>query len=298
VHLGLVQVHRGHTAEAVALLSATVAAREARWGPEHPELVVPLATLAEAYIAASDGTAARASAQRAVAIARTSFGDRHPQTIGALGGLGYVCQTLGDNAGALAAFGEAVALSREVHGPHDIETGRLEIRLADALGAAGRLDDAIAAAEHALVVVRGAHPDESTPVADAMHYLARIEAARGDPDADEHFAEAARIFTALGDVETAIAVVNARAESAMRSGDVALARRLLDENLARQRELGTGGINLAATLYVLAKASVGHRPAAELRPMAEEARRLSVDAGLDADAIAAIDELLGELAAG
>ncbi|HWB77289.1 MAG TPA: serine/threonine-protein kinase [Nannocystaceae bacterium] len=159
---------------------AAIERLETEYGPEHPDLVVPLLYHGEVLAMLKRRDEADALMQRALAIAETAYGPDHPQVAVALKLTGFEALDQGRNAEAKAAFDRAYEINEAAFGPdHPAVFGALGMRMAP-LSREGKYAEAIAIGEEALRRVERNLPELHYSRAATMQNLSNVYHASGD----------------------------------------------------------------------------------------------------------------------
>jgi tetratricopeptide (TPR) repeat protein len=205
-----------------------------------------LATTLNAYALALDKhgqhDAARATWDEVLAIARELRDD--PSIASTLNNLGAAMERGGDVEGAIRHYREALAIQDRIGEVKEQLAFLGNLRLAYLK--LGRRDDSLHTVRRILAIQQ--RIDNQPGVAEALHKLADTLAHDGiTPEADEHYATAIAIDTALGDTRWAAFTEIARAEAWSSSGDHVKALAFGEHALGLLRELGNGA-DLASAL--------------------------------------------------
>lgn len=184
-------------AEAIADYRASLAIRQQRLRPDHPQLIASYGALGTAYTIARQHRQALPWLQRALESTRRINGQVHDDTARRLSNLGLSLLALDRYEEAERVTAEAVAISRQVYaGPNAAIAPRLH-NLGSALLVSGRLDDAETSLREALAVEKEIGRAQSPGVGFSLAKLTRIQELRGDlPGALRLALESERILSA------------------------------------------------------------------------------------------------------
>jgi len=149
-------------------------------GPEHPQIVSALSTLAETVSEAGDADAAAAYLQRALAINERVAGPSSPATAMTLNNLGSVERTRGHFAEAEAALARSLAIRERALGAAHPDTASTLGNLAELRRVQGRYGEAAALVQRVLAIYLEAYGPKHARVALAEHKLGGVLAAQGD----------------------------------------------------------------------------------------------------------------------
>jgi eukaryotic-like serine/threonine-protein kinase len=157
-NLAIVHIYRRDPTSAVPLLERAVHIQEKVLGPKHPDLASGLSNLGDAIARSGDVAGSKAYYSRAVAIMEEASPD-NPQLARFLDNLAYVLRKERDLGKAKELYERSLALRLKALGPKHPEVGESLGGLADCAFQGGRLREAEALYEKALVLVR--KPDGS-----------------------------------------------------------------------------------------------------------------------------------------
>ena len=113
--------------------------------------------------------------QRAIALLEHAFGRENVQIANALADLALVRQWQGEAPDALVAIREAVALDEKLLPPGDPATASHVVTESDVLEQLHRHDEALAALDRAIAMMRALYKGDHQDIADALHSRALIE---------------------------------------------------------------------------------------------------------------------------
>ena len=293
-NLHVLELHIGDCERAREGLRTDVALREQWYGADHPDVAHALLNLASAELECEDGQAARRAASRAVESARASVGADHPTTLDALAMQAHVLLQLGDVEPALAAAREAHAGMLRLYGKHDPQVAAVETRMAELLARTGEWEEAIALAEHARLVQQEHAGSDSPAFADATYFLARVLGQHGDPGARALFEQAAILFAAHGEIDSAVAVRNDLALILAQRGRLDEAREELARTWPDALMLEENSVVRAGTALLVAELD-DTRPIDERRKLAARARDIVLVADVDPEMLAHAEAVLAKL---
>jgi tetratricopeptide (TPR) repeat protein/tRNA A-37 threonylcarbamoyl transferase component Bud32 len=164
--LGWAQRNLGAATQAVRLFTAARATFSAQLGPDHPDTLASMGSLAEGYYAAGQLDKALPLYEETLKLLRAKLGPDHPDTLIGMNNLGQGYQAAGQLDKALPLFEETLKLMRAKLGPDHFETLTSMNNLGDCYRAAGRLDKALPLFEETVKVKRAKlgpdHPDTLT----------------------------------------------------------------------------------------------------------------------------------------
>jgi tetratricopeptide (TPR) repeat protein len=135
----MLQVH-GDLERADFLCSETLARRETRLSPDHPETLAAAGALAGVREASGEATSALTLLRRSFDGLRTSLGAGHPKTLAAQTTFAEACERLGD---------EQTALSLSIGAGHALAAAGRDAAAVDSFFNAGRLAERFHVAEYA-----------------------------------------------------------------------------------------------------------------------------------------------------
>jgi serine/threonine protein kinase/tetratricopeptide (TPR) repeat protein len=142
-NLALAYRAAGRTAEAIALLKATLKLREAKLGADHPETLTSRNNLAVAYQAAGRNAEAIALLEETLKLQETRLGADHPETLISRNNLAVAYRAADRTAEAIALHEVTLSLSEAKLGADHPNTLQSRNNLAAAYWRAGRLDRSI-----------------------------------------------------------------------------------------------------------------------------------------------------------
>ncbi len=163
-----VQSDRGDYGPAAEHAREALRIYEARLGPMHPELLVPLTHIGRLAVVQGDGATALPWLQRALSVVGTADGQT-PATSWAL--LGSAYSTLGANLAAATAFERALAINEQAGTAGHPERARLLVNYGGVLGALDRWPAAEAASRRAVELAESAYGSEHLDTATFLYSL-------------------------------------------------------------------------------------------------------------------------------
>ncbi|HEU4536998.1 MAG TPA: tetratricopeptide repeat-containing protein kinase family protein, partial [Polyangiaceae bacterium] len=160
VSLGQVNLMRSRYPEAERNLARALTLLERRYGPDDVRLIGPLAARGWLDLHRHEAPAARASFERALALALASLGDDHPEAARMMGGLAEALRLGGEYGEAEALYRRELAIYEHAFGPDSHQTINALNDLALLYGAQRRYADAVPLHERAVALAeRGRGPD-------------------------------------------------------------------------------------------------------------------------------------------
>ena len=163
-----VETDRGDYGPAAEHAREALRIYEARLGPMHPELLVPLTHLGRLAVVRGDGATALPWLQRALSVVGTDDGQA-PATSWAL--LGSAYSVLGANHSAATAFERALAINEQAGAAGHPERARLLVNYGGVLGALDRWPAAEAASRRAVELAESAYGGEHLDTATFLYSL-------------------------------------------------------------------------------------------------------------------------------
>ena len=172
----------GEPDKAIALLEKARATLPAKLGPEHPDTLVSMNSLARAYQAAGKLRLALPLFEETLKLTKAKLGPEHPDTLASMNNLALAYRAAGKLDLALPLFEETLKLMKAKLGPEHPDTLTSMNNLAGAYQAAGKLDLALPLYEETLKLRKAKlgpdHPDTLT----SMNNLAVAYQAAGKLD--------------------------------------------------------------------------------------------------------------------
>ena len=267
--IGATQVRLGRAAEAIPLLREALGHREARLGPDHPDVAEVLQELGNAYAGTGDDKTAEPILRRALDIRRRTAGAESAETASVLDSLGSVQTQEGQLEAAVQTHRQALAIRRKVLGNEHPDVVYSLNNLAVPLGTLGRWNEALPLHQEALALVLKVHGPEHADTAAAMTTLAyALESVGRYQEALDYYAKALPLRRRLLGADHPEAAWTAYNYAALLQarGEQARALQLADDVLAlRGKTLQEGHPMVAACLQVrgLALAATGKADDAE-----------------------------------
>jgi tetratricopeptide (TPR) repeat protein len=155
---------------------------EARFGPNHPELVEFLARLASAQAESGHFAAAVGTWERARTVAEQSLGPSHPTALFVLGGLANLEWGRANLDAATGHARTCVETAEHAYGPDHVLVASCADRLGMILGAKGEHEAAIEALRRAVAIERGRDPVEPKTLSLRLGHLAAALRSAGRPE--------------------------------------------------------------------------------------------------------------------
>ncbi len=216
--------------EAEPYYVAAIQRLEQAYGPEHPDLVVPLLYHGEVLSMLKRRDESDALMQRALRIAETAYGPDHPQVAVALKLIGFEALDQGRMDEAKVAFDRAYAINEAAFGPdHPTVAGSLAMRMAP-LAHEGKHAEAIAIGEEALRRMDRTLPELHSSRAATMQNLSNVITDSGDlPRAAKLMREVVRLRRAMGHKSTTASALTTLGELLEQTGEYDDAEQALTE---------------------------------------------------------------------
>jgi tetratricopeptide (TPR) repeat protein/predicted Ser/Thr protein kinase len=210
------------TPEALATARHALEVLSAALGPDHPTVAGSEMNLASALINSNQIAEARERLLRADAVFVKVYGADHPTRAAVQGNLGGLELAEQHWDAALAAFRTALGIVERTEGPNSPSVAQVELDIVNALGGAGRLDEALVENLKAVAVLDKLGPDGEVRLAEALDEVGEVQLARG------------RAAQAIPYAERALALVERRPADA-NPVDLADARFMLARLLAEAK---------------------------------------------------------------
>ena len=250
VHYG-----RGDYAAARRLHERALAARQAIFGPEHPDVAGSRNNFGLVLLALGDLEGSRRMTEQAVAIVERTLGPEHPNLVGSVGNLGRTLNLLGRWDEAELALRRAIALGEQTLGEDNVAVANAVNNLANLLDDRGRQTEAADLYRRAIAIKERLFGPDDAAVASILGNLASTQHARGlDDEALAMYERALPILERdLGpDHVTIAAHLTGAAQIHLDLGHLDEAQRLAERAMAiRERALGREHPEIAGTLVYL-----------------------------------------------
>ena len=280
--LGLVLEGKGDTAAAIERAREALAIREARLGPNHPDVATSLHNLGMALLIRGSPAEAIEPLSQALAIRRAQLGEEHPEVGASYNWLGNTHLSSGRLDEALALYEQALAIRERALPTDHPDIASTLGNLGLARRGKGDHAGALALQERALAIRGRTLPDDHPDIAASRSNLGETLAALGrHAEAREQFQGALdRWERSLGPDHPALAfALVGIGKCLLAERDAAAAVAPLERAVALRRAGEVKPSYRAAAQLALAEAlwlaRADERPRA--RSLAEEARRSSAD---------------------
>ncbi|HVK69576.1 MAG TPA: serine/threonine-protein kinase [Polyangium sp.] len=255
-NLGQVAIWRGDMAEAMEQTRRASEQLEAIFGPHHPKVAFALAGVATAHFNEGHHVEALAAFKKALAIQRAALGPEHVHVARTLLGMGHALSALHENTQALAAYQEALLIFEK-------DTSTLSLSAEVLLGIscaqvdAGRLEEALAASEKALLAFEQVFGPEHDQVAAALNNMGDVllELGRSE-EAGARFTRAQKMWEKVNgpeDFQIGIALTG-RGTVERRMGRAVQAVSLLEQAVEYLAKFDGNPVFLALARFELAQA--------------------------------------------
>ncbi len=189
--LALAQWHLGNADSARTALERVVAIQRGTLAPDNLDLAWSLTTLAGFYAQGEQNARARALSEEALAVQERALGPNHTDVAETLDVLANLDRLEGRDAQALALHQREVAIWEKAVGTENPTYAMALEHLARDLASVGRLDEAIAAAEHSREVFARNFPANHRAVTKNQIILATLYRDAGQPARARPLLEAA-----------------------------------------------------------------------------------------------------------
>ncbi|MDI1430137.1 tetratricopeptide repeat protein [Polyangium sorediatum] len=255
-NLGQVAMWRGDMAEAMSQTRRASEQLEALLGPNHPKIAFVLGGVATAHFNEGHHVEALAVYKRALAIQRAALGPAHVNVARTLLGMGHALSALHENTQALAAYQEALVVFEK-----DKSTLSLSAEVLLGISCtqvdAGRLEEALAASERALLAFEQVFGPEHDQVGAALNNMGDVllELGRSE-EAGARFTRAQKIWEKVNgpeDFQIGIALTG-RGTVERRMGRSAQAVSLLEQAVKNLEKYDGNPVFLALARFELAQA--------------------------------------------
>jgi CHAT domain-containing protein len=186
--------------EALPLANQLVTMREARLGPDHPDVAAAFGRVGDLNIELGRYAEAERAFRRGLAIREKALGLSHPDVSNSLVGLANVYRRTGRYADGQPIAERAVAIREQAFGPDDRRLGFALNLVAELLRYQGRYAEAEPVYRRALAIREKAFGPDSAEVGNNLNNLALLYAAEGrNADAEAYYKRAIAVLEkALG----------------------------------------------------------------------------------------------------
>jgi tetratricopeptide (TPR) repeat protein len=171
--VGLLFNAKSRYAEAEPLMRRALAITEA-YGPDHPDVAIPVNNLAGLLYDTNRRTEAEPLYRRALQITESSYGSDHPRVAIALNNLAQLIEATNRREEAEPLFRRALSIDEASNGPDHPDVARDLSNLAGLLRATNRLAEAEPLMRHALAIDEASYGPDHPKVAMRLNNLAGL----------------------------------------------------------------------------------------------------------------------------
>ncbi len=144
----------GEYRSAVEVFGKALGTRKARLGPDHPETLMSMMSVASSYLYAGQLDRALKLYEETLTLQKAKLGPDHPQTLRTMNNLASTCLRAGQLDRALKLYEETLTLRRSKLGPDHPETIGSMLNLASSYLRAGQVDRALKLYEEGLALMK------------------------------------------------------------------------------------------------------------------------------------------------
>ncbi|MEM7586675.1 MAG: serine/threonine-protein kinase [Acidobacteriota bacterium] len=286
---GLLARHR-EDASAVHLLNEALTLAEAFWGPDHPQVALIIAQLAELE-RRNDTDRAEALVRRALEIQRKVYREPHPDLASTLNNKAILELDRGHLDAAEAGFREALEIQRATHDGESALEAMVLNNLASVTRGRGDFETAVQQLQESLAMhqrVFGPDHEETANVLNNLNFVLQ-KTGRFD-EAEALLRQSLAILTqTYGEEHTRVAIVyNNLGQVAQKRGDLESARELFERAASLFRSLAPRDRDLPGILQNLATLADRRGDGDQARALYLEAYDIFVATGLEETLEAAV----------
>ncbi len=242
----------GNYGEAIPFAQRALALSEAKYSPNHAEVIQAAHNLAMMYRFNGQGAEAETLFRRVLAAREKTLGREHADTARAVLNVAEALREQGKYGEAEATFRKAIGMLEQALGPNDPDIGAAAGGLASLYQTQGRYDQAEPLREREVAIDERATPLDERALAISLSNLALIYVERNRfEDAEKNYTRSiALIEKSLGPAHPELAaILNAQAGLYFTKGDYTKAVKAATRALAiEEKALGTGHPSIAKTL--------------------------------------------------